>query len=53
MRVYLPPYQTCTVYHLKDLCDGTKTQIACDDVKIIFIPQYEHMGIDDIIGYGN
>ena len=32
--------------------DGTKTKVYCDDVKIIFIPQYESLSIDDIIGYG-
>ena len=33
--------------------DGTKNFIPCDDVKVIFIPQYEHLSINDIIGYGN
>ena len=39
--VYLPPYATVTIWHLKDLASGLKRKIYCDDVKVIYVPQYE------------
>ena len=40
-RIYVPPYQTITIWHCKDLASGTKKAIFCDQVKMIFVPQYE------------
>ena len=40
-RIYVPDYQTITIWHCKDLAAGTKKPIFCDEVKIIFVPQYE------------
>ena len=31
-RVYLPSYETVTVWHLRDLASGVKIIIKCEDV---------------------
>ena len=40
-RVYVPPYPNVTIWHLKDLASGTKKAVHCDDVKVIYVAQYE------------
>ena len=64
--VYLPSYDTVTIWHLKELSNGSKKvsfdtvnivfyliqAIHCDDVKVIAVPQYEGMSLDDIMDFG-
>jgi hypothetical protein len=35
VRIYLPEYLQCTVWHLRDIAGGRRTKIGCDDVKIM------------------
>ena len=40
-----------TVWHLRDLCSGTRQMIKCDDVKVIQLPSYEGLTIDDFLEF--
>ena len=48
VRAYLPSYETVTIWHLRDLAMGVKRIINCDDVKVINVPQFEGLTIQDI-----
>ena len=51
VRAYLPSYETVTIWHLRDLAMGVKTIIPCDDVKVIDVPQFEGLSIQDIFSF--
>ena len=51
VRAYLPSYETVTIWHLRDLAMGVKTIINCDDIKVIDIPQFEGLTIQDIFAF--
>jgi len=53
VRAYVPPYHTVTIFHLRDLAEGKRTIINCDNVKYINIPYYEGLSIDDILEYAD
>ena len=46
---YLSSYDTVTVYFLKDLIMGKKSFIKCNQVKVMFCPQYESLSIERIL----
>ena len=60
-KTYLSAYETLTTYYLKwvlslflkflyrDLIAGRKKKVKCDQVKIIFIPQYDKLTIETIL----
>jgi hypothetical protein len=37
---------------MKDLSAGTKKAIFCDDVKVLFIPHYENLSLNEILDFG-
>jgi len=51
VRAYLPSYETVTIWHLRDLDMGKKTIINCDNVKVIDVPQFEGLTIQDIFNF--
>ena len=57
MKAFLPSYETVTVWHLRDLCASKRKIIKCDDVKVIQLPHYEGLSIENILdfaqGYDN
>ena len=48
-HAYLAPYECHTIYHLKDLVQGTKKFISCESVKYLSVPQYKGLGIEKIL----
>ncbi len=48
-RVYLPSYETVTVFHMRDLVAGKRRLIKLDDVKVIQIPYFEGLSIDQML----
>ena len=40
-----------TVWHLRDIASGKRTMIKCDDVKIIQLPSYEGLTIEDFLEF--
>ena len=49
VRWYLPHPDTVTIWHLRDLARGLRTHIKCADVKVIQIPQYKGLSVEDIL----
>lgn len=47
--VYLPPYQTVTIYHMRDLVAGKRRMIKTDKVKTINVPFFEGLSIDHML----
>ena len=37
-KIYLPPYETVTIFHLRDLAGNKRTRIKQDAVKHIDVP---------------
>ena len=50
-RAYLPDYSVVTVWHLRDICAGKRTMIKCDDVKMIQLPSYDGLTIEDFLEF--
>ena len=46
---YLPPYDSVTVWHLRDLAAGKWTIIKATAVKTIQIPHFEGLTIDKML----
>jgi len=40
------------VWHLRELADGQRQIILCKDVKVIQLPYYEGLSIEDILLFG-
>jgi len=40
-----------TIYHLRELADGKRRKIKCNDVKVIQLPYYDGLSIQDILEY--
>ena len=51
IRAFLPSYETVTVFHLRDLCSKKRTKIHCDDVKVIQLPHFPGLKIDDLVQF--
>ena len=51
VRAYLPSYDTVTLYFLRDLVSAKRRIIKCEDVKVIQIPQFEHLAIPDMLEF--
>ena len=47
--VYLPPYQTVTIFHMRDLVSGKRTMILTQNVKTISVPFFEGLSIEFMI----
>jgi hypothetical protein len=47
----LPSYETVTVWHLRDLAMGVKKIIKCDAVKVIDVPMFEGLAIQQIFEF--
>lgn len=51
VKAYLSSFETMTIFHLKDLVRKRRKIIKCDDVKVIAIPQFEGLSIEDMLGF--
>ena len=48
---YVPEYNVCTVFHLKDLACNKRKIILAKDVKHYFVPSYEGLSKDEIMEF--
>jgi hypothetical protein len=46
---YVPPYDDVTVWHLRDLCSGTRKRLKACEVKTINIPQFDGLTIERML----
>ena len=49
--IYLPHKDNCTIWYLRGLANGTRTRIKCTDVKVINVPMFEGLSVDDILNW--
>ena len=51
--VYLSDYDTMTVWHMRDLCSGSRRRIYGKDVKHLNVPHFEGLTIKNMLAFGN
>jgi len=42
-----------TIYHLRDLYNGSRLRIHCDDARVYVVPQLEGLSIGDMLEWAN
>ena len=52
-HVYLPSKTTSTIWFLKDLMSGKRTRVSCKDVKLIDVPHFEGLTINDALKWAD
>jgi hypothetical protein len=50
---YLPPYDTVTVWHLRDLACGQRRLIKSTEVKVMQVPHFEGLTIERMLHNAN
>jgi len=40
-----------TVWHLRDLCSNKRRRIKCDDVKVIQLPHFKGLKIEELLAW--
>ena len=48
-RIYLPSYETVTIFHMRDLVADRRRLIKLDDVKVINVPYFEGLSIEKML----
>jgi len=48
---YLPDYDNVTIWHLRDMAAGKRTIIKAQNIKHLYVPQFEHLAIKDMMAY--
>ena len=51
VAAYLPPYETVSVFHLRDLCAKRRRILKCTDIKVMQLPHYDGLFILDLLGF--
>ena len=49
--IYLPTYETVTVYHMRDIVANKRRKIKSTDVKHISVPNFEGLKIETMLEY--
>ena len=44
--IYLPSKDTCTIWFLRGLADGTRTRIRSSEVRHLSVPQFEGLSVE-------
>ena len=48
-KLYVPPYETVTMWHLRDVATNKKRRILAKDAEHMEVPQYEELSIEKMI----
>ena len=51
VRVFLPAFETVTIFHLRDLASGRRRIVKCEDVKVFQAPHYEGLTTNDMLAF--
>jgi len=51
--IYLPAKDCCTIWFLRGLADGSRTRIKCDAVKVLNVPFFEGLALEDTLKWVN
>ena len=52
-KIYLPPKQDASQSYLRDILQGNKFYLRCDEVTVIKVPQYKGLRVNDIIKFAS
>ena len=52
-KIYLPPKQDANQNYLRDIMQGNKFYLRCDQVTVIKIPQYKGLRVIDKIHFAS
>ena len=52
-KIYLPPKQDANQNYLRDIMQGNKFYLRCDQVTVIKVPQYKGLRVIDIIQFAS
>lgn len=47
----MPPFDTVTVYFLKDIIEGTKRFVSTQSVRHLAVPQYQNLSMKCILDF--
>ena len=50
---YLPPEETVTIWHLRDMAMGNRSHIKNSKLRNIHMPHYTGLKVDDLIKHAN
>ena len=49
--IYLPPYESVTVFHMRDICGGKRKMIKQANVKVISVPFFDGLSIEHMLNW--
>ena len=50
-NAYLPPYDSVTVWHLRDLAGGKRTIVKATAIKTIQVPHFEGLSVERMLAH--
>ena len=51
VAIYLPPYKSVTVFHMRDIVGGKRRMIKQVDVRVIQVPFFEGLSIENMMNW--
>ena len=51
MGAYLPEYNVCTIWHLKDIAAGKRRLILAKDARHIHVPYFDELSIEKMLQF--
>ena len=51
VAIYLPPYESVTVFHMRDIVGGKRRMIKQADVRVIQVPFFEGLSIEHMMDW--
>lgn len=52
-NTYLPAIDNVTIWHLRDLAQGTRRRIPSQEVQHVAVPQFKGLAIKDMLEYAS
>ena len=49
--IYLPHRDCTTIWFLRGLADGSRTRIKCTEVKLLNVPYFQGLSVDDCLSW--
>ena len=50
---YCPAKGTCTIWHLRDLANGSKRYIKAADIQLLYVPQYDSLTLEKMVEWAS
>ena len=53
LGIYLDSVNTMTIWHLRDLAQGSRTRIKSKNVQVISVPNFEGLTVENMLVYAS